>query len=53
MLFEPGQVCGKAEHLASKPTIALATGQVGAFDNTRMDGLTDRGSGSAMLDGLF
>jgi hypothetical protein len=33
--------------------MALATGQVVTFDKTRLDGLTDRGSGSAMLDGLF
>src|SRR5713101_3638301 len=44
-LLDDYQGFGKAEHLARKPTIALATGQVVAFDKTRIDGLTDRGSG--------
>src|SRR5713226_4376004 len=53
MFLSPGQVFGEAEHLASKPTIALATSEVVAFNNTGIDRLTDDGRGQARLHRCF
>jgi len=49
MLLSPGQIFGEAQYLACKPTIALATRQVVAFDETGIDRLTDWGCCSARL----
>ena len=49
MFLSPSQVFGEAEHLARKPTIALATGEIVAFNKTGIDRLTNDGRGQARL----
>jgi hypothetical protein len=46
MLLSPGQVFREAQDLTRKPTIALTTRQVVAFDETGIDRLTERLSGN-------
>src|SRR5215471_11850448 len=53
LLLSPGQVLGEAEHFARQTAVTLATRQVVAFNETDVDGLTDRRSGSACLHGCF
>jgi hypothetical protein len=53
MLLSPGQLFGEAQDLACQPPMTLATRQVGAFDDTGVDRLTDCGGRSARLHGRF
>jgi hypothetical protein len=53
MFLSPSQIFGEAEHLARQPTIALATREVGAFNKTGMDRLTDDGRGQTHVHRCF
>ena len=53
MFLSPSQIVGEAEHLARKPTIARATRQVGAFNNTGMHRLTAQRRSQARLHYRF
>ena len=53
MRLYPRPIFGAAEPLARATPVALATRQVGPFDDTGMDGLTAGGNGEAMRHGFL
>jgi hypothetical protein len=45
MFLHPSQIFGETEYLARQPAIALAAGQVVAFNEAGIDRFADEGSG--------